>query len=147
MATFSRYMDRLLRARDAQYQSKRAACLHGAGRRPAGRGHAGGVLTEILDPAWPRRMLVEATDEATLVGIDHGFSFPLRYFEAYGQPLDWPAFLEDFQRHWPTDEDICVDFVRDGLRGNGHPAVVQYRSDERPSGGLGSCVIVNAGWY
>jgi hypothetical protein len=27
--------------------------------------------------------------------------------------------LDDFQRHWPTDEDIYVDFVRDGLRGDG----------------------------
>jgi hypothetical protein len=33
--------------------------------------------------------------------------------------LDWPTFLDDFQRHWPTDEDICVDFVRDGTVGNG----------------------------
>ena len=34
-------------------------------------------------------------------------------------PLDWPSFLDDFQRHWPTDEDIYVDFVRDGSIGNG----------------------------
>ena len=33
--------------------------------------------------------------------------------------LDWPTFLDDFQRHWPTDEDIYVDFVRDGTVGNG----------------------------
>ena len=32
---------------------------------------------------------------------------------------DWSAFLDDFQRHWPTDEDIYVDFVRDGTIGNG----------------------------
>ena len=33
---------------------------------------------------------------------------------------DWPAFLDDFQRHWPTDGDhIYVDFVRDGLHGHG----------------------------
>src|SRR4051812_19810925 len=32
----------------------------------------------------------------TLVGIDHGFSFPLRYFEAHGLKADWPAFLDDF---------------------------------------------------
>jgi hypothetical protein len=44
----------------------------------------------------------------TLVGIDHGFSFPLQYFERHGLPLDWPSFLDDFQRHWPTDEDIYV---------------------------------------
>ena len=30
------------------------------------------------------------------------------------------AFLDDFQRHWPTDEDhTYVDFVRDGVPGNG----------------------------
>jgi hypothetical protein len=58
-------------------------------------------------------------DVPTLVGIDHGFSFPLRYFEVHRLKPDWPAFLEDFQRHWPTDEDIYVDFVRDGIRGNG----------------------------
>ena len=29
-------------------------------------------------------------------------------------------FLRDFHRHWPTDEPhIYVDFVRDGLAGNG----------------------------
>jgi len=32
---------------------------------------------------------------------------------------DWPAFLDDFQRYWPTDEDIYVDFVRDGMMRNG----------------------------
>ena len=53
----------------------------------------------------------------TLVGIDHGFSFPPRYFEVHGLSPDWPAFLDDFQRRWPTDDDhIYVDFVRDGLR-------------------------------
>jgi hypothetical protein len=51
--------------------------------------------------------------------MDHGFSFPLRYFEMHGLGHDWPAFLDDFQRHWPTDEDIYVDFVREGLDGNG----------------------------
>jgi len=65
--------------------------------------------------------LVERLSEGppALVGIDHGFSFPLQYFEKHGLPLDWPAFLDDFQRHWPTDEDIYVDFVRDGSVGNG----------------------------
>src|SRR5437016_13421170 len=59
---------------------------------------------------WTRRgiahWLVErlAEETPTLVGIDHGFSFPLRYFEAHGLEPDWPCFLEDFQRHWPTDE-------------------------------------------
>lgn len=56
----------------------------------------------------------------TLVGIDHGFSFPMQYFEKYGLPHDWPSFLDDFQKHWPTDEDnTYVDFVREGECGNG----------------------------
>jgi hypothetical protein len=55
----------------------------------------------------------------TLVGIDHGFSFPLRYFEVHRLKPDWSAFLDDFQRRWPTDENIYVDFVRDGAVGNG----------------------------
>jgi hypothetical protein len=32
----------------------------------------------------------------TLVGIDHGFSLPLRYFEVHGLLPDWPTFLDDF---------------------------------------------------
>src|SRR5271163_758669 len=74
---------------------------------------------------WTRRGVAEwlvdrlAEPQTTLVGIDHGFSFPLAYFEAHGLPLDWLAFLEDFQRHWPTDEDnTYVEFVRDGIAGN-----------------------------
>ena len=85
---------------------------------------------EVLPPAsprkyWTRRGIAEwlvarlGEDKATLVGIDHGFSFPLRYFEVHHLPPDWHEFLDDFQRHWPTDEDIYVDFVRDGIRGNG----------------------------
>ena len=85
--------------------------------------------SEIAPPPSPRKYWTRhgvaewladrlAEDSSTLVGIDRGFSFPLRYFEEHRLPLDWTAFLEDFQRHWPTDEDIYVDFVRDGLDGN-----------------------------
>lgn len=86
---------------------------------------------EVLPPPstrkyWTRRGIAEwlaerrAEDVPTLVGIDHGFSFPLRYFEAHGLPPDWPAFLDDFQRHWPTDEDhTYVVFARDGTAGRG----------------------------
>lgn len=87
--------------------------------------------SEVMPPPsarkyWTRRgigeWLVERLSEETptLVGIDHGFSFPLRFFETHGLPHDWVAFLDDFQRHWPTDGDhTCVDFVRDGRVGNG----------------------------
>ena len=86
---------------------------------------------EVLPPPSPRKYwtrrgvaewLVEQLGEPTptLVGIDHAFSFPLRYFEVHRLKPDWPSFLDDFQRHWPTDEDnTYVDFVRDGIRGNG----------------------------
>jgi hypothetical protein len=58
---------------------------------------------------WTRRGLAHwlaqflAEDTPTLVGIDHAFGFPLRYFEQHDLPPDWTAFLEDFHRHWPTD--------------------------------------------
>ena len=86
---------------------------------------------EVLPPPsprryWTRRGIAEwlvarlSEDLPTLVGIDHGFSFPLRYFEVHHLSPDWPTFLDDFRRHWPTDEDnMYVDFVRDGLHGNG----------------------------
>ena len=59
-----------------------------------------------------------AEDDPTLVGIDHSFSFPLAYFHKYHLPPEWNGFLIDFQRHWPTDENIYVDFVREGVCGN-----------------------------
>lgn len=56
----------------------------------------------------------------TVVGISHGFSFPIRYFEAHQIPPDWDVFLRDFQQHWPTDGPyVYVDFVLDGSVGNG----------------------------
>jgi hypothetical protein len=50
---------------------------------------------------WTRKgiaeWLVEFLAEGdTLVGIDHSFSFPLRYFVAHGLLPDWPRFLDDF---------------------------------------------------
>jgi hypothetical protein len=75
---------------------------------------------------WTRRGIAEwlvprlSEDQKTLVGIDHGFSFPLQYFEAHHLAPDWYAFLKDFRRHRPTDEDhTYVDFVRHGSCGNG----------------------------
>ena len=80
---------------------------------------------EVLPPSsprkyWTRRGIAEwlvenfSADSQTIVGIDHGFSFPLQHFEQHGLSHDWPAFLDDFQRHWPTDEDTYVCFLRDG---------------------------------
>ena len=46
----------------------------------------------------------------TLVGIDHGFSFPMQYFERYPHllPLCWAGFLDDFQWYWPADDPCKV---------------------------------------
>ncbi len=86
---------------------------------------------EVPPPAskkkyWTRRAIAEwlvqilAEEKRAIVGIDHGFSFPLRYFEVHGLKPDWPSFLDDFQRHWPTDEEhTYVDFVRWGAAGHG----------------------------
>lgn len=75
---------------------------------------------------WTRRglagWLVEqlSEDVPTIVGIDHGFSFPLRYFEVHHLEPDWPTFLDDFQKHWPTDAEYTyVDFIRRGSIGEG----------------------------
>jgi hypothetical protein len=87
--------------------------------------------SEVQPPAsprkyWTRRGIAEWLVEQlkkntiTLIGIDHGFSFPLRYFEVHHLLPDWKNFLEDFKSHWPTDDDnTYVDFVRDGVCGNG----------------------------
>jgi hypothetical protein len=70
---------------------------------------------------WTRRGIAEWLSTAlhegppALVGIDHAFSFPLRYFEVHSIPHAWPAFLEDFHHHWPTDGDeITVEIIRRG---------------------------------
>ncbi|TWU56265.1 hypothetical protein [Rubripirellula reticaptiva] len=47
-----------------------------------------------------------------IAGIDHGFSFPISYFERYGLE-SWPQFLADFVEYWPTDQDhVHVSEVR-----------------------------------
>ncbi len=87
---------------------------------------AAGQVPPAQHKYWTRRGIAEwlaerlSEDTPTLVGIDHGFSFPLRYFVRHRLPRDWSQFLDDFQRHWPTDADhTYVDFVREGVDGNG----------------------------
>lgn len=76
---------------------------------------------------WTRRGIAEwlaerlAETQVTVVGIDHGFSFPLQYFNEHTLPFNWDVFLDDFHRHWPTgEENVWVDFVRKGVCGNGN---------------------------
>ncbi|HEU4431066.1 MAG TPA: hypothetical protein VFT98_20075 [Myxococcota bacterium] len=94
--------------RGAEPEPQEVAPPPGPGKHWTRRGLAQWLARELRD------------GPPALVGIDHGFSFPLAYFEKYGLAHDWPAFLDDFQRHWPTDDDACwVRHVRDGVRGNG----------------------------
>jgi hypothetical protein len=95
------------------------------------RAERDGQPLEVLPPPSPRKYwtrrglaewLIETLSEEvpTIVGIDHCFSFPLRYFEVHGLLPDWPTFLDDFQMHWPTDDvNTYVDFVREGIVGDG----------------------------
>ena len=80
---------------------------------------------------WTRRGIARWLAErlsqgsATLVGIDHAFSFPRRYFDQHTLAYDWPEFLEDFREHWPTDEIGCtVQMMRNGLHGTAQCAPV-----------------------
>ncbi len=75
---------------------------------------------------WTRRGLAEwlvltlRESPPTLVGIDHGFSFPCRYFREHKIPGGWSGFLDDFCIYWPTDQDhMYVELVRNGMYGDG----------------------------
>lgn len=49
-----------------------------------------------------------------IVGIDHGFSFPISFFKKNGL-TNWYDFLRDFRIFWPTDQPGCsVESVRNG---------------------------------
>jgi len=86
---------------------------------------------EVVPPTsskkyWTRRGLADwlialvSDGMPTIIGIDHGFSFPMRYFERHGLEPDWGHFLEDFCAHWPTDApNTYVDFIRHGAVGAG----------------------------
>lgn len=56
--------------------------------------------------------LVERLSEThpTLIGIDHGFSFPLKYFQKYGLPTNgprfWPTFKSIGRQTWTTPTSI-----------------------------------------
>jgi len=62
---------------------------------------AGGRWSRCELARWLTNTL--AAGPPTLVGIDHGLSCPLPYFERHALPADWDGFLADFTRHWPAD--------------------------------------------
>lgn len=85
---------------------------------------------EVLGPAgrWGRRELAGwlartlTEGPPTLVGIDHGLSCPLPYFQRHGLPQVWDSFLDDFARHWPADTSgVTVRSLRAGNARCGDP--------------------------
>ena len=87
-----------------------------------------GPAAEVMPPPsprkyWTRRGLAEwlldrlAEDVPTVVGVDHGFSFPLRFFDehqlaAYFSP-SWTAFQADRGRHFSVivDDGGCAQVI------------------------------------
>ncbi|MFT5396712.1 MAG: hypothetical protein ACI85N_001917 [Gammaproteobacteria bacterium] len=64
---------------------------------------------------------VLGSDETSIIGIDHGFSFPINYMKRY-RLNTWDKFLVDFVRHWPTADPLTrVDSVRDNNPRTGNP--------------------------
>ena len=91
--------------------------------------------TKSRNRNWNRAELAEwllqtlASEEACVVGIDHGFSFPISYFERYNL-TSWDHFLEDFTEYWPTDGDgATVEQFRDGAVRRGESS--EFRLAER----------------
>lgn len=76
---------------------------------------------------WSRREIAAYCEQAltagppVIIGIDHGFSFPLSYMARHDLD-DWDAFLQDFVTHWPTDTPGCsVESLRQASRRGGDP--------------------------
>lgn len=65
--------------------------------------------SDLRNRNWNRIELAEwlieflASHRNCIVGIDHGFSFPLGYFQR-NKLLTWDSLLVDFVSHWPTDQ-------------------------------------------
>ena len=55
---------------------------------------------------WLLRILTEPTP--TIVGIDHAFSFPFNFLRQHDIG-NWEAFLTEFCKQWPTDQQRVVD--------------------------------------
>lgn len=95
------------------------------------------VLAEPDHPTWnwTRKGVAEwlisiaETDTRFIVGIDHGFSFPLSYLKRY-ELFSWEEFLRDLVVHWPTagDHDY-VEFSREGNERTGENT--EFRLCER----------------
>ncbi len=98
---------------------------------------------------WSRRTLAEWLSDQlnqstrSLVGVDHGFGFPLSYLERYRLiHRPWRKTIDDFRDAWPTDEPgVRVEDVRRGRVGRGGARAGDARERrlvERRTGGAKS---------
>jgi uncharacterized protein with HEPN domain len=136
---FERYIGIDYSGADTSNSRLRGLCVYEARRheRPGSqrlREGPRGLWSRAELAEWLTRLLSDGLP--TIVGIDHGFSFPLAYFQRYPQAAaDWPAFLDDFVQHWPTDQPgVKVRDVRNGQVGEGSRRVGEnrwYRLTER----------------
>jgi len=72
-------------------------------------------LSRLLLAEWLENYL--ATHERVIVGIDHGFSFPMSYMQR-NNIHTWDQFLTDFSAHWKT-EAASVEYFRENNPRNG----------------------------
>jgi hypothetical protein len=84
-------------------------------------GGAAAIAQEILDATGHRRMADRDIGRGhTYAGRHRPRLLVSAALFRGARALAWLVeLLDDFHRPWPTDEDIYVDFVRDGLWGNG----------------------------
>ncbi len=86
----------------------------------------------VIQQHWSRQALSEwlskeleksNKENRVIIGIDHGFSYPLEYFKCFGKSdiKTWDCFLADFRKYWPTDQrgqtvQAILDEIRDRRR-------------------------------
>ena len=92
-----------------------------------------------LDGRRPPKVLPPRASSLALVPAPAHKADQLKFFGDHTPLAERKAFLDDFHRHWPTDEDhVYVDFVRDGIAGNGAARMGNARwrrlTDERAGG-------------
>ena len=67
----------------------------------------------------------------TIVGIDHGFSFPVDFLRQH-MIANWEEFLAEFCKHWPAHEKAVND-LKEGNQLLGDPNMFRLTDRRAPS--------------
>jgi len=87
---------------------------------------------------WCRKALAEwlvqklSGNQRVIVGIDHGFSFPISYMGDHNLP-DWRSFLDHFASKYPTHEEAVQNLLDDGRLPVGDPGQMRLTEAWTPS--------------